>query len=86
MPCLFFILVEAIRGKEREVFDRISSQIEGVAEAHPIFGEFDIIAKVVGEDEEAVVKTIGAIKKIEGILSIRVLVPIKSSVTRLGLS
>lgn len=46
-----YVLIATEHGKEEEIFDKVS-QIKQVENAHVIFGEWDIIIKVVVEGSE----------------------------------
>ncbi len=61
---LGFVLVKVFPGKEREVYDKLA-RLKEVEELYPLFGEYDLISKVVVRDfeelSEVVVKKIRAI-------------------------
>lgn len=44
-----FVLISTIPSKEHEVFSTLS-QVKEIVEIHPLFGEYDIIAKIEAED------------------------------------
>lgn len=44
-----FVLISTIPSKEHEVFSALS-QVKEIVEIHPLFGEYDIIAKIEAED------------------------------------
>ena len=44
-----FVLISTIPSKEHEVFS-VLSQVKEIVEIHPLFGEYDIIAKIEAED------------------------------------
>ena len=60
-----FVLINAAPAYEHEVYTKLS-KIPEIVELHPLFGEFDLIAKVEPEDfeklGELVVKKIRSIK------------------------
>ncbi|WP_290898326.1 Lrp/AsnC ligand binding domain-containing protein [Ferroglobus sp.] len=70
---LGFVLIKVSPRKEREVYEKIA-QIEEVEELYPLFGEYDLIAKIVVRDFEhlsdVVVKKIRAI---DGVLETKTL-------------
>jgi len=70
---LGFVLIKVSPRKEREVYEKIAN-IEEVEELYPLFGEYDLIAKIVVRDFEhlsdVVVKKIRAI---DGILETKTL-------------
>lgn len=47
-----YILINAEKGKEQDIYESIND-LEEVANAHIIFGEWDIIARVQVENSEA---------------------------------
>ena len=44
-----FVLISTIPSKEHEVFSALST-VKEIVEIHPLFGEYDIIAKIEAED------------------------------------
>jgi DNA-binding Lrp family transcriptional regulator len=60
-----FVLISAAPAHEPEVYTKLSKTSE-VVEVHPLFGEFDLIAKIEVEDfeklGELVIKKIRSIK------------------------
>ena len=60
-----FVLISAAPAHEHEVYTKLSKTSE-VVEVHPLFGEFDLIAKIEVEDfeklGELVIKKIRSIK------------------------
>ncbi len=70
---LGFVLIKVSPRKEREVYEKIAN-IEEVEELYPLFGEYDLIAKIVVRDFEhlsdVVVKKIRAI---DGVLETKTL-------------
>jgi DNA-binding Lrp family transcriptional regulator len=46
---LGYVLISTAPTKEREVYDAIM-KIKEIVEAHPLFGEYDIIAKIETDD------------------------------------
>ncbi|ADC66197.1 transcriptional regulator, AsnC family [Ferroglobus placidus DSM 10642] len=70
---LGFVLIKVSPRKEREVYEKIA-QIEEVEELYPLFGEYDLIAKIVVRDFEhlsdVVVKKI---RSIDGVLETKTL-------------
>lgn len=66
-----FILVEtANAAKARDVYNALL-RITGVAEAYPLFGECDIIAKVEAENYEAISEIYHAINTLAGVVRTR---------------
>jgi len=69
--------VSTVPGKEVEVMKAISS-IKGVSETHLLFGEYDLIAKVEVEDQEALTRMIIAeLRKIDGVIDSKTLTGVK---------
>lgn len=70
---LGFVLIKISPRREKEVYETLSS-IEEVEELYPLFGEYDLIAKIVVKDfeqlSEIVVKKIRAV---EGVLETKTL-------------
>ena len=70
---LGFVLIKVSPRKEREVYEKIA-KIDEVEELYPLFGEYDLIAKIVVRDFEhlsdVVVKKIRAI---DGVLETKTL-------------
>ncbi len=68
-----FVLIRTAPGKEREVFEHLL-EVKSIIELHPLFGEYDIIAKVNAEDfqvlGEAIVDTV---RTIPGVIETRTL-------------
>ena len=60
-----FVLINAAPAHEHEVYTKLS-KVPEIVEVHPLFGEFDLIAKIDAEDfeklGEIVVKKIRSIK------------------------
>ena len=60
-----FVLINTAPAHEHEVYTKLS-KVQEIVEVHPLFGEFDLIAKIDAEDfdklGELVVKKIRSIK------------------------
>ncbi len=70
---LGFVLIKVMPGKERYVYDRIAS-LKEVNELYPLFGEYDLIAKVVVRDfEELSDVVVNKIRTIEGVVETKTL-------------
>lgn len=61
-----YILVNTQVGKEDEILSKVRS-MENVAEAYIVYGEFDIIAKIVLPQLELLDEIVSTIRKIEGV-------------------
>ncbi|MCC6028393.1 MAG: Lrp/AsnC family transcriptional regulator [Archaeoglobales archaeon] len=70
---LGFVLIKVAPGKEKKVYDRIAS-IKEVEELYPLFGEYDLIAKIVVKDfEELSDIVVNKIRTIEGVVETKTL-------------
>ncbi|MEM2126399.1 MAG: Lrp/AsnC ligand binding domain-containing protein [Candidatus Methanosuratincola sp.] len=72
-----FIMINTSAGAEEEVFDQIS-KMEGVLEAHLVYGVYDIIVKAdIGEardkEKEDVVGKIRQLKKVQSTMTLVVI-------------
>ncbi len=72
-----FVLINVSPLHENEVFNKLS-KIPEVIELHPLFGEYDLIAKVEAKDYESIGEIIiQKIKIIEGITDTKTLTGIR---------
>jgi DNA-binding Lrp family transcriptional regulator len=72
-----FVLMHVSPLHEYEVFNKLS-KLHEVREVHPLFGEYDLIAKIEAEDYESIGEIIiHKIKTIEGIVDTTTLTGIK---------
>lgn len=70
---LGFVLIKVAPGKEKKVYDKIAS-LKEVEELYPLFGEYDLIAKIVVKDfEELSDVVVNKIRSIEGIVETKTL-------------
>ena len=68
-----FVLMHVAPLHEHEVFNKLS-KLHEVIEIHPLFGEFDLIAKIQAEDYESIGEIIiHKIKTIDGITDTKTL-------------
>jgi DNA-binding Lrp family transcriptional regulator len=73
-----FVLMHVSPLHEHEVFNKLS-KIPEVIELHPLFGEYDVIAKIEAEDYESLGQIIiHKIRTIEGIIDTKTLTKIGS--------
>lgn len=71
-----FVLIGTEPKKEREVYDKLL-KIEEVVELYPLFGEYDLIAKVEAEDYNTIGEVVVAkIRSIEGVRTTKTLTKI----------
>ncbi|MEF8849022.1 MAG: Lrp/AsnC ligand binding domain-containing protein [Candidatus Thermoplasmatota archaeon] len=68
-----FILISAKPAHEHEVYNRLS-KVPEIVELHPLFGEYDLIAKIEAEDFEKLGDTVvNKIRSIEGVIDTKTL-------------
>ncbi len=71
-----FVLISVEPGMEREVFKEII-RIKDMVDVHLLFGEYDLIARVEGEDYAHIGEVIiNQIRKIPGVISTKTLTKI----------
>ena len=72
-----FILIHISPAHEYEVFNKLS-KLKEVIELHPLFGEYDLIAKIEAKDYESIGEiVIHKIKTIDGITNTKTLTGIR---------
>jgi DNA-binding Lrp family transcriptional regulator len=72
-----FVLIHVSTTRESEVLNKLSN-IPEIIELHPLFGEYDLIAKIEAKDYESIGKiVIHKIRTIDGILYTSTLTGIK---------
>ena len=72
-----FVLVSTEPAKEKEVYNSIT-KIEGVTELNTLFGEYDLIVTIEGEDFNYLGKVVDEyIENVEGVVSTKTLAGIK---------
>ncbi|MCY0852230.1 MAG: Lrp/AsnC ligand binding domain-containing protein [Thermoplasma acidophilum] len=72
-----FVLISTVPGKEHEVYNKVL-KINGVVEAHPLFGEYDIIVKLDMKDFTEIGEVvIEKIRTIDGVIDTNTLTGIK---------
>ncbi|WP_290596421.1 MULTISPECIES: Lrp/AsnC ligand binding domain-containing protein [unclassified Archaeoglobus] len=70
---LGFVLIKVSPGKERRVYDTLAG-LEEVEELYPLFGEYDLIAKIVVRDfEELSDVVVNKIRSIDGVVETKTL-------------
>ena len=67
-----YVLINAAPAHEHEVYTKLS-KIPKIVEAHPLFGEFDLIAKVDAEDFEKLGNLVVKIRSIKGVTDTKTL-------------
>ena len=72
-----FVLIKAAPTHEHEVYNKLS-KIKEIIELHPLFGEYDIIAKIEVEDFEKLGQIIiSKIRSIDGVIDTKTLTGLK---------
>ncbi len=70
---LGFVLIKVSPMREREVYEKIAN-LKEVEELYPLFGEYDLIAKIVVRDfEELSDVVVNKIRSIKGVLETKTL-------------
>jgi DNA-binding Lrp family transcriptional regulator len=68
-----FVLISAAPAREHEVYDKLT-QVPEIIELHPLFGEYDLIAKIKAEDFEKLGRiVVNKIRSIEGVINTKTL-------------
>ncbi len=68
-----FVLISAAPAKEHEVYNKLS-KVPEIVELHPLFGEYDLIAKIEAEDFEKLGSlVVNRIRSIEGVIDTKTL-------------
>ncbi|AGB04440.1 transcriptional regulator [Aciduliprofundum sp. MAR08-339] len=72
-----FVLISTAPGKEHEVYNELK-KIPEIIELHPLFGEFDLIAKLETKDFNQLGEiVVEKIRMIEGVIDTKTLTGIK---------
>lgn len=73
---LGFVLISVTMSRERDVYEALR-EVEEVVECHPLFGEYDIIAKVEAPSYDGVGRVVvDKIRKIPGVTDTKTLTQI----------
>jgi len=73
-----FVLINAAPAHEHEVYTKLS-KVPEIVEVHPLFGEFDLIAKMDAEDFEKLGEIVlNKIRSIEGVIDTKTLTGVQS--------
>jgi DNA-binding Lrp family transcriptional regulator len=68
-----FVLISAAPAREHDVYDKLA-KVPEIIELHPLFGEYDLIAKVDAEDFEKLGSiVVNKIRSIEGVINTKTL-------------
>ncbi len=72
-----FVLISTAPGKEHDVYNILQNMKE-IVEIHPLFGEYDIIAKIETKDYNELGKiVVNKIRVIDGVIDTKTLTGIK---------
>ncbi len=72
-----FVLISTAPAKEHEVYNALS-KIEEIRELHPLFGEYDLIAKIEADDFNALGQiVVDSIRTIPGVIDTKTLTGIQ---------
>ena len=72
-----FVLISTVPAKEHDVFSALSG-VEEIIEIHPLFGEYDIIAKIEAEDFNKLGQiVIEKIRTVNGVIDTKTLTGIR---------
>jgi len=74
---LGYVLISTAPGKEKEVYNEISG-IDVIEECYPLFGEYDLIAKVTARDFNVLGQiVVDRIRSINGVIDTKTLAGIE---------
>ena len=73
-----FVLINAAPAHEHEVYTKLS-KVPEIVEVHPLFGEFDLIAKIDAENFEKLGElVVSKIRSIKGVIDTKSLTGVES--------
>jgi DNA-binding Lrp family transcriptional regulator len=68
-----FVLINAAPAHEHDVYNKLS-KVPEIIELHPLFGEYDLIAKIEADDFENLgVVVVNKIRSIDGVIDTKTL-------------
>ena len=74
---LGFVLISAAADRGLDVYDRVR-RLPGVRELHPLFGEYDLIAKLEATDADALGALVAdGIRSIDGVADTKTLTEVR---------
>ena len=74
-----FVLIIAAPAHEHDLYPKLT-KVSEIIELHPLFGEYDLIAKIEAEDFEKLAEiVVNKIRKIEGVVDTKTLTGTKFS-------
>jgi len=72
-----FVLISTAPAKEHDVYNDLL-RVKGIVELHPLFGEYDLIAKVEAEDFNALGQlVVDQIRSVPGVIDTKTLTGIR---------
>lgn len=70
---LAFVLISTLTAKEHQVYDALI-QVGEISELYPLFGEYDLIAKVEAKSEDDIGEVVvNKIRRLEGVADTKTL-------------
>ncbi len=68
-----YVLIIAAPAREHDVYNKLSKMLE-IIELHPLFGEYDLVAKIEGDDfEDLEAFVVNKIRSIDGVIDTKTL-------------
>ena len=68
-----YVLISAAPAREHDVYNKLS-KVPEIIELHPLFGEYDLIAKIEADDFENLgVVVVNKIRSIDGVIDTKTL-------------
>ncbi|HKZ98849.1 MAG TPA: Lrp/AsnC ligand binding domain-containing protein [Thermoplasmata archaeon] len=67
-----FVLIDIEPTREKEIYQRLL-KLDGIVELYPLFGEYDLIAKVEEESFDAIGTVVSKIRQLEGVKATKTL-------------
>lgn len=67
-----FVLIDIEPTREKEIYERLL-KLEQIVELYPLFGEYDLIAKVEVESYDAIGTVVSKIRMLEGVKATKTL-------------
>ena len=67
-----FVLINAAPAREHDVYNKLS-KVPEIIELHPLFGEYDLIAKIEADDFEDLGVVVNKIRSIDGVIDTKTL-------------
>ena len=72
-----FVLISAAPAREQDVYNKLS-KVQEIIELHPLFGEYDLIAKIKADDFDKLGNiVVSKIRYVEGVIDTKTLTGIK---------